>query len=954
MKLLKLLLVFLLSFHFLSAQQPSYFIIGKEQFEGVQIYGVIQDKKQNYWFATDQGFYKYDSHHFRKIDCEGMKGLSAFGFVINKTGAIFCHNLNHQILKIENDTCSVFYELSENERSSDMSLAISEENNLVVIARIPLIFNEKGKLLRAYKNYSGSYGFPFQTKRGAIVCHSWEKDSLLEIYKTTVKLKPMRYAAKQMKNPLTFFRINNKTCAISNHDKTLYAFNEDTYEFSPLGEQSVLRASREFLRFYNVNNQVWIAGVAAGVRKLEGEECKDISGQMYSDYFISNVYKDSEGNILMCTFNNGILVIPDLKIQDVLILPGKQSVVSIQYEPETGMVLGSREGELIVYRNNTFQTISNEGKKPLHSINSWRGFPFIIYDDGEVKACDKRSGKITRLFEGSLKDATRIDSATVYLALNSGIWKIRYSGRGTFQSEALEALKIRTYAIEFEPSTKNIFVATSDGLRIIKPGDKVERPAFEGKNLFANDLFSDEKVMYVATKKDGVLLYKNGSIVRRLLPKINQEDIEVYKLIISADKIYANSSQGFIMMDTNGTVMGKLNRVQGFSTNKIYDFEIVGDQVWIIHSRGLQKIDIGRLNATREKPSLEISGVKINDTPIKETTAGRIFNSDQRKIQFTLSSPTLKNKESIRYYYRLLGYEKNWLLAEYDDHEIVYNALSPGEYTFSVRAENQGVHSETKEYTFSILAPFYYRWWFITLEFLGFFLIVVLVYRWQLRIQRRKSEQQNELNASRLTAIQSQMNPHFIFNALNSIQDLILKGDVENSYSYITTFSNMLRKTLKYSERDFVEVDQEIKLLELYLTLEKLRFKKDLEYTIVAENSDDLMIPPLLIQPFIENSLVHGLLHKEGKKELLITLKIGEMCVCTIEDNGVGREKAKRIKQRQRAEHESFSGRAIQKRFEILSKSFGGNFGYAYEDLYDQGEAVGTRVILQIPVKRKF
>ena len=131
------------------------------------------------------------------------------------------------------------------------------------------------------------------------------------------------------------------------------------------------------------------------------------------------------------------------------------------------------------------------------------------------------------------------------------------------------------------------------------------------------------------------------------------------------------------------------------------------------------------------------------------------------------------------------------------------------------------------------------------------------------------------------------MNPHFIFNALNSIQDLILKGDVENSYSYITTFSNMVRKTLKYSERDFIEISQELKLLELYLSLEKLRFKKDLDYVIQTEQVDELMIPPLLVQPFVENSLVHGLLHKEGKKKLTITITLGEMCVCTIEDNGV-------------------------------------------------------------------
>ena len=198
------------------------------------------------------------------------------------------------------------------------------------------------------------------------------------------------------------------------------------------------------------------------------------------------------------------------------------------------------------------------------------------------------------------------------------------------------------------------------------------------------------------------------------------------------------------------------------------------------------------------------------------------------------------------------------------------------------------------------------------------------------------------------------MNPHFIFNSLNSIQDLVLKGDVENSYSYITTFSDLVRRTLSYSEKDFIEFEQEIKLLELYLLLEKLRFKKNFSFEIHKGNVEDIMIPPMLIQPFIENSLAHGLLHKEGEKKLSVSFELNDMLICKIEDNGIGREKSKVIKQRQNKAHESFSGKAIGKRLEILSDVFEGDFGYAYEDLYDKNEAIGTRVILTIPIKRKF
>lgn len=224
----------------------------------------------------------------------------------------------------------------------------------------------------------------------------------------------------------------------------------------------------------------------------------------------------------------------------------------------------------------------------------------------------------------------------------------------------------------------------------------------------------------------------------------------------------------------------------------------------------------------------------------------------------------------------------------------------------------------------------------------------------ELEETRKRLDVEKQYRASELKAIRSQMNPHFIFNALNSIQDLVLKGNIENSYSYITMFSNLIRQMLTYSENEFIEFEQEIKLLELYLSLEKLRFKKDFTYEIAVNNVEDIMLPPFLVQPFIENSLVHGLLHREGEKKLKIAFELKEDLICTIEDNGVGRDKAKAIKQRQKAGHDSFSGKAILKRFEILSNVFNGKFGYTYHDLYERAEPSGTRIVLVIPVKRQF
>ncbi len=275
-------------------------------------------------------------------------------------------------------------------------------------------------------------------------------------------------------------------------------------------------------------------------------------------------------------------------------------------------------------------------------------------------------------------------------------------------------------------------------------------------------------------------------------------------------------------------------------------------------------------------------------------------------------------------------------------------------YTFRAKAVYRSMESEEVTYTFTIATPFYKAWWFYLVILISVVLALAFWFRRRLKRQQLLAEQQNELNASKLTAIRSQMNPHFIFNALNSIQSLVLKGDVDNSYTYITKFANLVRRTLNYSDKEFIDFSEEMKLIELYLTLEQLRFKEDFEFTINMNGIEDVMIPPMLIQPFIENALLHGLLHRSGPKRIRLDFELTDVLTCTITDNGVGRAKAKAIKERQRSEHESFSVNAISSRFEILERYYEGKLGFDYEDLMENGEATGTRVTLRIPVKHKF
>ena len=209
---------------------------------------------------------------------------------------------------------------------------------------------------------------------------------------------------------------------------------------------------------------------------------------------------------------------------------------------------------------------------------------------------------------------------------------------------------------------------------------------------------------------------------------------------------------------------------------------------------------------------------------------------------------------------------------------------------------------------------------------------------------------------SELKALKAQMNPHFIFNALNSIQEIFFLGDKRLANKHLSRFSQLMRSILKASGRKTITLQEEINMLEEYLSLEALRFGNSFQYKIDIDNNVDtytLDVPPMIIQPFIENAMKHGLLHKEGEQQISIHFTFDEtknVIEATVADNGIGR-KASAIINQHRSNHESFSTVATLKRFEILNQSSSEKFSFQYFDIEDENAiALGTTVVIALPV----
>jgi len=226
----------------------------------------------------------------------------------------------------------------------------------------------------------------------------------------------------------------------------------------------------------------------------------------------------------------------------------------------------------------------------------------------------------------------------------------------------------------------------------------------------------------------------------------------------------------------------------------------------------------------------------------------------------------------------------------------------------------------------------------------------------KLESEKTKSELQHQASELEMQALRAQMNPHFIFNCLSSINRFILKTDTEAASNYLTKFSRLIRMVLNNSKKAFISLEDELEMLCLYLDMEKLRFKNSFDYRITFINSIDtgnVFVPPLLLQPFAENAIWHGLMHREGQGHLELELSMdNKILTCAITDNGVGRNKASEIKSKSIEKQKSMGLQITKERLALHNKNHDAQTFFNIEDLTDnEGKSAGTRVVLKMNYK---
>ncbi|MPM27752.1 hypothetical protein SDC9_74266 [bioreactor metagenome] len=478
--------------------------------------------------------------------------------------------------------------------------------------------------------------------------------------------------------------------------------------------------------------------------------------------------------------------------------------------------------------------------------------------------------------------------------------------------------------------------------------------------------------IWVGTFGGGLCKYdRKTGIFRRFSKMEGMPDNVIYNIIEDeAGYLWLTSNSGLIRFnqdDFTNTNYDVNDGIQSHEFNGGAAEKLADGSILVGGMNGFNYFNPKEIKVNRIIPKLVITDFKIFGKPYGKYIEDEdtiVLGPSENFFSVSFSALDFTNPTKNQYQYILKNYDKEWIHTDALKRTADYTDVKPGVYRFMVKGTNgDGIWNDTGiSFVIIVKPPFYKTWVFRLMLVLAALLITWLFIRGRVR----KVRQQNEVETRVLKiekemfdleqkALRLQMNPHFIFNSLNSIQSYIISNDTENAINYLAKFSQLMRLILTTSREAYIPLSQEISLLKHYLDLENMRFNNRFVYEIRVESGMDteyIGIPPMIIQPYIENAIIHGFMNKKkGECRLMIQMwEEEDYILCVIEDNGIGREKAMEIKQKSGLMQKSQGIIITKERLDILNKQLKNKISVEISDLKDEaGNATGTRVRLVIP-----
>ncbi|MBO9565901.1 MAG: histidine kinase, partial [Niastella sp.] len=471
---------------------------------------------------------------------------------------------------------------------------------------------------------------------------------------------------------------------------------------------------------------------------------------------------------------------------------------------------------------------------------------------------------------------------------------------------------------------------------------------------------SADGTLWIATNGNGLIGFKNNQVTHIVKQKDGLTSDICRTLFISGNDIWVGTDKGLnrVKISSGQLHITNYTNEDGLIGDLINTVFVEGTRVYAGTAAGLTSFDADKISLN-SWCKLRITNIQAAGKKLAADSGNLTLSAANNAIRFEYVGISYRSAGDITYRYRLAGLDDHWQSTR--ETFLSYPSLPAGNYELQLVATNKfGVESETIRIPFQVDKQVWEKTWFRILGLLIAWALIWLFLNARIKRIRRLNEVQMQIN-NRMAeleqmALKAQMNPHFIFNSLNSVQQYVIDKDLIGANKFITEFSRLIRLTLDLSSKARISIQEEINYLTTYLELEKTKFEDKFSYTVTIAPGLDAaawFIPPMLLQPYVENSIRHGLKYRNDKKGLIkigVTLN-GQYLVCQVEDNGVGRQQAGEYKSEIPIEYQSKGMSLTARRIEMLNKTQTARILIDIEDLEFNNKPAGTRVILRFPLQ---
>lgn len=921
------------------------------------VYDIYQDSKGFMWFATGKGLCRYDGNNIKTFTADFQTSKSGSCIVEDNYGRIWYANFDGFLYYVDKETIKA---LPQETSLGYYRFGIIKNELFLIQPNAVLVYDLKTLKVKTKHFISdnqirscfvtsekfyvlGEYLFEFGNE------NTFKKHQLPANFYNEIVTPILNKLGQKL---------------IINSKSTNIYYSVENGLFSKFKLSNVANFTQNTAV---IDNSIWIC-TPNGVFK------NDLASNQNKTYFpdqnISYIFKDNNNNYWISTLNKGVLFIQDfsnnfidLQLKPNVLALGKNEIfVGSEKDLIYKLNLKNLQTE-IIYETNSNHSVSQIFADTINDKVFFNSLLFKILN---------KNNEITNKYPIAIKDIKKVDEKYFSFAA-SGLLGIFYVNENLKSSwdYIFEKNKNETFlgfnhslllastngkSTEYNALNNTIYYATNNGLIAITTDGKSKEIKYKNKTIFLIKIQKyKDNIIGLSTSERLYSINPNNEISDFKLPDfIAKEKFARFFIRNQFCYLFTQNSVYEFDFETQNT-----KKVMSISNDiEVTDVILKNNQLFFATSKGIvikNRNEIGNF----PKPELVVNEIQVNGKRLEINELNEL-NPEQNDIEINFSTLAFVPNESYSVCYKIN--DSDWKTLEINDKNLKLSSLSSGKYNIHLAINRNNSKIDLQTIQFTIKKPL----WLHPLFLIGFSILFFILIFWIYNLQIRKIKKQNQLklekvnleknlNQSKLKAIKSQMNPHFFYNALNTIQSYILSNDKKQAVNYLSKFSNLTRTILEMSEKESISISEEVKTLGLYLDIEKARFEEDFEYQILVDKSIDaenIKIPTMLLQPYVENAVKHGLLHKQGEKNLRIHFqKISENIKISIDDNGIGRQKSAELNAIKYKNHQSFASEAMQNRVNLLNQYNQKNISIQFIDKSNLGEqSMGTTVVFEIPI----